>query len=295
MTYGSYVTYSSYLEILHETLYYGYMISVIKANGMSEPFSEGKVLDSIRRAKISHQLERQVLTQIKQNVYNNMPTSEIYGTILDNLGKSAQPYSKASYSLKQAIMMLGPTGYPFEDFVAKILESIGYKTVVRQVLRGKCVSHEVDVIAEKNGTRAMIEAKFHNNPGTRSDVHVALYTYARFQDLKEKYDLNEAWIVTNTKTTTDAIAYAECMQMKTMSWSYPADASLRELVEKSQLRPITMLTSLSSAQKVKLLKNHIVLCKDITTNNSYLDILQLAREEKERVLSEVDYICASGD
>jgi Holliday junction resolvase-like predicted endonuclease len=188
-------------------------------------------------------------------------------------------------------MLLGPTGYPFEDFVGKILESVGYKTVVRQLLRGKCVTHEVDVIAERNGKRAMIEAKFHNNPGIRSDLHVALYTHARFLDLKEKYDLNEAWIVTNTKTTTDAIAYAECMGMKTVSWSYPAEGSLRDLIEQSDLRPITMLTSLSSSQKIKLLENHIVLCKDIDANPSYLDLLHLPPEERKRALSEVAFIC----
>jgi len=268
------------------------MISVIKADGMSEPFSDIKVLESIKRARIPEHLQKEVLSEVKAKVYNNMPTSEIYGYVLEYLGKSSQPYSKTSYGLKQAIMMLGPTGYPFEDFVAKILETQGYKTLVRQVLRGKCVSHEVDVIAEKNGKRAMIEAKFHNNPGTRSDVHVALYTYARFLDLKDKYDFDEAWIVTNTKTTTDAIAYAECMTMKTLSWSYPSDGSLRDLIESAQLRPITMLTSLSAAQKVKLLQHHIVLCKDVHANTSYLDLLRMTPEEKKRTIAELAFICA---
>jgi Holliday junction resolvase-like predicted endonuclease len=278
-----------------KTLYTGYMISVIKANGMPEPFSEEKLRRSIIRARVPQPLQQQVLNDVKTKLYNNISTAEIYGNILDNLGKSTQPYSKASYSLKQAIMMLGPTGYPFEDFVSRILETIGYKTVVRQILRGNCVSHEVDVIAEKNGVRSMVEAKFHNNPGTRSDVHVALYTHARFLDLKEKYDLDEAWIVTNTKTTTDAVAYAECVKMKTVSWSYPEEGSLRDLVEKAQLRPITMLTSLSSAQKMKLLKNHVVLCKDIRANHGYLDLLQLTQPERKTVLSELDFICAGDD
>lgn len=269
------------------------MISVVKANGTREPFDEAKVLLSIKRAHIPPGLERQLLSEIKSRLYNNIPTAEIYGSILDALGRSSLPYSKASYSLKQALMMLGPTGYPFEDFVSKLLEAKGYKTLVRQILRGKCVAHEIDVVAERNGKRAMIEAKFHNNPGTRSDVHVALYTQSRFLDLKEKYDLDEAWIVTNTKTTTDAVAYAECMGMKTVSWSYPTEGSLRDLVESSQLYPITMVTSLSSAHKLKLLQHHIVLCRDVLENPSYLDFLRLTHDERKRVLEELEFIHTS--
>lgn len=266
------------------------MISVVKANGVSEPFEEAKVLSSIKRARIPQAMEQEVMASIKEKLYNNIPTSEIYGSIVDYLGKSSLPYSKASYSLKQALMALGPTGYPFEDFVSKVLEARGYKTLVRQILRGKCVSHEIDVIAEKNGKRAIIEAKFHNNPGTRSDVHVALYTHSRFMDLKEKYELDEAWIVTNTKTTTDAVAYAECMQMKTVSWSYPASGGLREMIEESRLYPITMLSSLSSAHKAKLLQNHVVLCSDVFNNPGYLDLLKLSSEEKKNTLSELSFI-----
>ena len=58
------------------------MISVIKADGTSEAFSDVKVLDSIKRARIPQHLQKEVLTQIKAKVYNNMPTSEIYGYIL---------------------------------------------------------------------------------------------------------------------------------------------------------------------------------------------------------------------
>lgn len=266
------------------------MISVIKANGIAEPFNESKVVSSIKRAHIPPQLEGDVLKRVKAKLYNNIPTSEIYGTIMDSLGSSQQPYTKASYSLKQSLMMLGPTGYPFEDYVGKILESRGYKTVVRQVLRGKCVSHEIDVIAEKNGKRSMIEAKFHNNPGTRSDVHVALYTHARFLDLKDKYEFDDAWIVTNTKTTTDAVAYAECIGMKTLSWSYPLEGSLRELIESAELHPVTMLTSLSSAHKLKLLQHHIVLCRDLQENPSYLEFLRLTPEERKRTIEELHFI-----
>ncbi len=142
------------------------MLSVIKADKTREPFSEEKVINSIKRAGIHDSIQQKVLLHIKNKLYDGIPTSEIYHHIVEFLGQSEQPYSKSRYSLKESIMLLGPTGYPFEDFVAKLLQADGYSTKVRQILSGECVTHEIDVIASKNGRTAMIEAKFHNNPGT---------------------------------------------------------------------------------------------------------------------------------
>ena len=267
------------------------MPQVIKADKTKEEFSEEKVIASIKRAGIPESLQSQVLQHVKNKLYDGISTDEIYHHISEFLGHSSHPYSKAKYGLKESVMALGPTGYPFEDFVASLLEAIGYKAQVRQILTGKCITHEVDVIAEKNGKRSMIEAKFHNSPGTRSDVQVALYTKARFEDVREKNKLDDAWIVTNTKTTNDANAYAACVGMKVVSWNFPGGESIRDLIEKTKLFPITMLTSLSQNNKQTLLYNHIVLCKDICANSSLLDVLPLSKEEKEKTMAEVSFIC----
>lgn len=268
------------------------MFTVIKANGEQETFSDEKVLNSIRRARIPQEIQYEALAHIKEKLYDGISTEEIYQHILEFLDRSARPYTRSRYSLKEAIMQLGPTGYPFEDFVARLLESFGYQTKVRQVLRGKCVTHEIDVIAEKEGKRAAIEAKFHNSPGTRSEVQVALYTHARFQDIQIKNAIDEVWLVTNTKTTIDANTYAHCTGMKVISWSYPEGGSLRDMVEQSRLHPITVLNSLSQSHKRSLLENHIVLCKDIYKDKNILDFLALSQGEKERVFTEVTAICA---
>lgn len=267
------------------------MLQVLKANGQKEAFSEEKVISSIKRARIPESLQNQVLTHIRSIVYDGIPTVDIYQSILEFLGKSEHPYNRTRYSLKEAIMMLGPTGYPFEDFIAKILQALGYTTKVRQIMMGKCVSHEIDVIAKKDNKTYMIEAKFHNNIGIRSEVHVALYTQARFLDIKDKNMLDEAWLVTNTKTTLDANTYALCSGLKTISWNYPEDNSLRNLIEKARLHPITILSSLSHSSKVTLLNNHIVMCKDIYENPHFLDQLPLSNDEKQQTLAEVSFIC----
>lgn len=266
------------------------MIQVLKANGQKEEFNEEKVMNSIKRARIPENLQNQVLVHIKNIIYDGIPTVEIYQSILEFLGKSEHPYSKARYSLKEAIMLLGPTGYPFEDFIAKILQALGYTTKVRQILMGKCVSHEIDVLAQKENKTFMIEAKFHNNIGIRSQVHVALYTHARFLDVKEKNTLDEAWLVTNTKTTSEANTYALCSGLKVISWNLPENESLRDLIEKSHLHPITILNSLSHSSKITLLNNHIIMCKDIHENPHSLNLLPLSNEEKARTLAETAFI-----
>ena len=268
------------------------MIFVTKATGEKEPFSEEKVQSSIERAQIPKEIQEQVLAHVKEKIYNDIPTSEIYHHISEFLNKS-HPHEKAKYSLKQAIMKLGPTGYPFEDFVSEVLKTQGYTTKVRSIIQGKCITHEVDVVASLQKEKLLIEAKFHNLPGKKTNVHVALYTKARFEDVKDDNNFTNAWIVTNTKTTTDTIAYALCNNMKIVSWSYPDGNGLRDIVEKSGLHPITALNFLSFAQKQVLLQHHVVLCKDIVKNESFLDVLGIDREKREKIIDEAKYLSES--
>lgn len=266
------------------------MINVIKATGYREPFSEEKLRFSIQRAGVPKEEQDRLVNYIKDNLYDNIHTAQIYQFIIDFFKKD-KSYARSRYSLKQSLMDLGPTGYPFEDFVSDILENQGYKTKVRQVIQGKCITHEVDVIAERQDKKIMVEAKFHNAPGIKTDVHVAMYTKARFDDIREQNNINEAWIFTNTKVTEDALSYASCVNMHVVSWSYPNNESLRDLIEQLKLFPITALSTINEAQKQELMQNHVIMCKDIVDKSSCLDILGLTGVKKENVLKEASYIC----
>ncbi len=266
------------------------MVNVIKATGEIEPFSEDKLKISIQRAGIPKHLRDETLAHVKESLYENIPTSEIYKHIVEFLDTS-NPTERAKYSLKQAIMQLGPTGYPFEDYVAEILTSMGYTTKVRSLLTGKCVNHEIDVIAQKGEENIMIEAKFHNSSGIKTDVHVPLYTKSRFEDLRDKYKFTKAWIITNTKITADALSFSMCENMKITSWSYPDNESLRDLIDKSGLHPITALSSLSLEQKQRLLENHTVLARDIIKKPDLLSLLDLPNDKRDRVIQEIKIIC----
>lgn len=266
------------------------MPNVLKACGKIEPFNEEKLRSSIRNVGIPETFQDEVVFNIKSKLYDNIPTSEIYKYILTYLRNSNYHLQHTKYSLKQSIIDLGPTGYPFEDYISEILKMEGYKTSVRQILQGKCITHEIDIVAEKDNVKSMIECKFHNCLGTKSQVHVSLYTKARFDDVKQKNNFSDAWIITNTKVTSDALNYALCSNLKVISWDYPEKGNFRDLIEKYKLYPITTFAGLSQSQKQQLAQNHVVLAKDICKNPSSLDILGLPDDKKNSILSECKFV-----
>lgn len=267
------------------------MTYVVKTSGEKEPFSQEKLLTSIARAGIPQPMQKEVLAHVLSKLHEDIPTSEIYQHIMEFLGKSSNPFHKASFALKQSIMQLGPTGYPFEKFLARLFERMGYKTETNMILKGACISHEIDVIMEKNNVRAMVEAKFHNGGGIKTDVHVALYTKARFDDIKGRNSFSEVFLVTNTNATIDALAYAQCVRMQVITWSYPKTGSLRDLVEKFHLHPITTLNSISTPHKQKLLEQNIVLCSELLENEEYLRTLNISQPQIKQTIEEARFVC----
>ncbi len=254
-------------------------IFVIKKSGDREPFSEEKVMRSMQRAGLPSHLYDTVLAHIKSKLHPDIETAEIFAHIQEYLEKEDKP-SSLRFNLKRAIFELGPTGFPFEVYISKVFTSQGYNCEVGLILQGDCVKHEVDLLIEKDGNKEIMEAKFHNQQGTKTDVQVALYTHARFLDLKNQHDLSGVWIVTNTKLTEDATQYARCKGVKMIGWNYPAKGNLQDFVENPQMYPITILDSLTLDEKRKLLEEDIVLCKDLAEAPDYILYEKLLLDKK---------------
>ena len=176
------------------------------------------------------------------------------------------------------------------------MEAEGCSTEVAIVARGKCISHELDVVAHKGNEHIMVECKFHNRPGTKSDAKVALYVQARFEDIEKRWKaepkhgtiLHGVWLVTNTKLTSDATDYAKCVGMRALGWNYPTEGSLQELVERHGLHPVTCLTLLTRFQKQELLKLGFILCKDILKDQGVLSKIGLNASQTSRVVQEIN-------
>ena len=263
------------------------MVKVIKADGTKETFSKEKLNQSMIRAGVGKTIREKVIAEVKDKLYEGISTKEIYDLVSEELDRQ-EKYLASKYSLKKAIMRLGPTGYPFEKFVAGLLQRKGYKTETAQELMGKCVSHEVDVIAQKDNKKFAVECKYHNKRGTKTDIQNALYIYARYLDLKEAQQLDEMWLVTNTKMTSKAVEYSECVGLKVLSWDYSGEWSWSELVENSDLYPITCLETLTRPEEKELLNEGIVFCRDLrqSPKSKYL----LPENKKEDILKEIEFL-----
>jgi len=264
-------------------------IRVLKHSGEYEPFSDRKVRRSLTRAGADEELIDTIVARVRGELYDGISTREIYHHVFELL-RELQSSLVSSYSLKRAIMELGPSGFPFERFLAGVLEAHGYTVAVDQTVQGRCVDHEVDVIARKGRGHYMIEAKFHNQPGIKSDIKDALYTYARFLDVREAWveiaghrgHLHQAWLITNTKVTSKVREYAKCAGMRVTSWDYPPRVSLSSMVEQSGLLPLTCLQSLSPEDKARLLEEGFIFCRELAERDIAFiphDDLKKARNE----------------
>ncbi len=242
---------------------------ITKADGDIEAFDPAKLEHSLARAGASSTVRARVLHTIVEQLRPGMHTHEIYKHAFDLLKNEEESPVAARYSMKRAIFALGPSGFPFEQFLGAILRAHGWSVSTDRTLYGRCAPHEVDVVAEKNGKRVGIEAKFHNEPGGKTDIKDALYVHARYEDLAraplKSARVDEGWLVTNTEFTKNAIRYAQCSNLTLLAWDYPRGRGLMDLIEEARVHPLTALTSLAEGEKRRLLDRRIVLCKDLTT------------------------------
>ncbi|MDR6568246.1 restriction endonuclease [Chitinophaga ginsengisegetis] len=273
-------------------------ILVTKASGVTVPFSAEKIRQSLKRSGARPEVIDTVLDELHQQVYPNMPTRMIYKIAYGLLKKLSKP-SAGRYQLKQAIFELGPSGFPFEQYVAELFRQEGFTATTNQILEGHCVKHEVDILAVKNNITNIMECKYHQQRGTFCDVKIPLYVESRFRDIERQWKSThekkqqhcEAWLITNTRFSTDAVQYAQCMGLHLMSWDFPAGKSLKDIIDKAGLYPVTCLTTLSRSEKCRLLERGIILCKTLAEHSSYLEEAGIAAPRRDLAIAEAQHLC----
>jgi len=266
-------------------------IAVRKASGVTEPFSIAKLRSSLTKARASEEEINFILESLQPKLYEGITTKKIYSEAFRLLRQKSKHHA-ARYYLKKGIMELGPSGYPFEKFMSELFRHQGYSVVVGKILKGKCVDHEIDVIGEKGNEMILVECKYRNLAGIAVDVKTPLYIHARFDDVSENGALKKngtvifGWIATNSKFTSDAIAYGRCKNLNMISWNYPSDRSLRDVIDEFRLYPLTCLSALTKQEKQWLLAKNYVLVKDVYNNSDLLKKAGVSENRLKAVLEE---------
>lgn len=272
-------------------------ILITKATGEREIFDSNKLRHSLLRSKAEPHIVDEIIDRVELELKDGMTTAEIYSNAFALL-KEKHRRASVRYSLRNAVMDMGPTGFPFEKLIAEIWRAKGFETTTDYIAKGKCVEHEIDVAAWNSEKLIMIEAKFHNEFGIKSDLKTVLYVNSRwadlegetFNDILEGKKLSEGWLITNTKFTEQAIKYAECRKMNLIGWNYPVEGNLQDLIEANGMHPITSLKSIGPREERLLMEAGIVLLKQAKENPDVVKQAGIGGEHFAEMMQEIDLI-----
>lgn len=274
------------------------LINIVKKSGDIAAFDVEKLINSLRRAHASEDIIQQIVSQVQSTIYEGMTTTRIYKIAFDLLKKHSR-VSASKYKLKNALFELGPTGFPFENLVDKLLSHEGFSTQVGVIVSGHCVSHEIDVIADKDDQHYFIECKFHSDQGRFCNVKIPLYVNSRFLDVEKQWKkqkgndgkISKGGVYTNTRFTSDATQYGKCAGLLMASWDYPFGNGLKERIDRSGLHPLTALTTLTKNEKTKLLELGLVLCREIYEHPQVLNKIGISKARHKNIVEDAKELC----
>jgi hypothetical protein len=292
---------------------------ITKASGEKSPYDRQKLIQSMVKSGASVQVAEGVAAEIERHLTEGTSTKKIYHKAF-RLLRQRSVHVASQYNLKHAIMLLGPSGYPFEQFIGELFKADGYEVKVGQMMHGRCVQHEVDVVAYRENYVILCECKFRNQPGSKTDVKVALYVHSRFNDLRneiepdpvaflrsmefgpfsrldEKKSYNperpislQGCIVTNAKFTEDAAQYGRCSNLFMIGWDDEGPGSLIAMIRRTKLIPVTVLKSLSHSELARIIDKGIVICRDLHQKIDTLKTLGIDEAKKRRLIIELEHI-----
>ena len=90
-------------------------IKVKKYSGESVDFERTKLIESLMKSGADSALANQIADEVEKRLFEGISTKKIYQIAYNRL-KKRQRTSATRYKIKKAIMELGPSGFPFEQF-----------------------------------------------------------------------------------------------------------------------------------------------------------------------------------
>jgi hypothetical protein len=227
----------------------------------------------------NRQVAYEVAEKVETRLYDGISTAKILQMIFQFL-RRYKPGVGNLFDLRKGLSLM-ISKPEFEVFVQALLARNGFDVSQNQLLSGKCVEHEVDAIARKDGVAFFVEAKHHSRYHTPTGLDESRIARAVLEDVVEGFALGKsdlkidrAMIVTNTRYSDQAIKYGKCRGILQIGWSSPTDHGLQNMIEGHSLLPLSCLRDLSMDARVKLANSGIVLFEQIIEE----DTVGLARK-----------------
>jgi hypothetical protein len=240
-------------------------VFVTKADGSRQLFDRAKVVRTCLRMGASSHVAHEVAEKVERRLYDGISTQTILRMIFRFMRKY-KPAVGHLFDLRKGLSLMIPKP-EFEMFVRVLLVHHGFEVGPNQILRGKCVEHEVD-------------AKHHLSYHALTGLDESRIARAVLEDVTEGFMLgrtdlkiDRAMIVTNTRYSKHAIQYGRCRNILQIGWSSPENLGLQDIIEEKKLYPLSCLRGLKDDVRMKLVNSGIVLIKQLLGE----DRLALAR------------------
>ena len=260
-----------------------------KFSGFIEEFDEKKLRESLILTGVGQKMASEVIQELMPKIKPGMSSTRVHNLAFSSLQKKSKIHA-ANYRIKRSILELGPSGYPFEILCSELFKAKGFATEVGIIVKGKHVSHEVDVIATRPDMTIMAECKFHNSKSHKNDIKTALYIHARSLDIKnnpDSRDFDKFAICTNTHFSGDAVTYANGVGMMLLSLNKDPEYSMIGNIIRYKVYPITCLRTIKKKVASILLERKIVVIKQLEENIDMLEELDYDEHDRFLVLKEI--------
>jgi hypothetical protein len=247
-------------------------VFVTKANGSRQLFDKNKAIRTCLKMGASRQVALEIAEKVESRLYDGISTQMIHRMIIRFLRKY-KPEVSNLFDLRKGISLMSPKP-EFELFIQTLLMHNGFEVRPNQILSGKCVEHEVDAVARKDGVTFFVEAKHHFSYHALTGLDESRIARAVLEDVTENeiperndWRIDHAMIVTNTKYSDYALQYGRCRNILQIGWSSPVTLGLQNMIEENRLYPLSCLRSLPAEIRFKLVESGIVLIGQLLGEN----------------------------
>lgn len=243
-------------------------VFVTKADGSRQEFDRDKVVRTCLKTGVNNHIASDVAREVEARIYDGIPTSQVLQMTYRLLRKH-KPVIRHLLDLKKGLSLMNSKP-EFEKFVQILLAHHGFEVSPNQIIKGKCIGHEVDAVARKNGVTYFVEVKHHSNYHTPTGLDESRIARAVLEDVAEGFALgksdlkiDKAMIVTNTRYSEHARRYGKCRNILQIGWSSPKFQSLQYMIEEKRAYPLSCIKRLNKETKMKLVNSGIVLVRQL--------------------------------